>query len=195
MTATPLRPPLLLLQRSWQRYRQAPVLLAGWALGWMLLWQLIGLLPLPLWLQFGASLLCFSWASAGLMDVAERQTPLTLASLWQPLRRAPWPLLLLPLLIGTLVALASLALVLPGVVLLLAWSLALPLLLDQGGEAWDAIVRSTQLVVRRRHHVLAPLLLLWGLTLLALGLGWWILGLWLPLAAFLLQALYSSVKA
>ena len=130
MTATPLRPPLLLLQRSWQRYRQAPVLLAGWALGWMLLWQLIGLLPLPLWLQFGASLLCFSWASAGLMDVAERQTPLTLASLWQPLRRAPWPLLLLPLLIGTLVALASLALVLPGVVLLLAWSLALPLLLD-----------------------------------------------------------------
>ena len=195
MTATPLRPPLLLLQRSWQRYRQAPVLLAGWALGWMLLWQLIGLLPLPLWLQFGASLLCFSWASAGLMDVAERQTPLTLASLWQPLRRAPWPLLLLPLLIGTLVALASLALVLPGVVLLLAWSLALPLLLDQGGEAWDAMARSTQLVVRRRHHVLAPLLLLWGLTLLALGLGWWILGLWLPLAAFLLQALYSSVKA
>ena len=195
MTATPLRPPLLLLQRSWQRYRQAPVLLAGWALGWMLLWQLIGLLPLPLWLQFGASLLCFSWASAGLMDVAERQTPLTLASLWQPLRRAPWPLLLLPLLIGTLVALASLALVLPGVVLLLAWSLALPLLLDQGGEAWDAMARSTQLVVRRRHHVLAPLLLLWGVTLLALGLGWWILGLWLPLAAFLLQALYSSVKA
>ena len=195
MTATPLRPPLLLLQRSWQRYRQAPVLLAGWALGWMLLWQLIGLLPLPLWLQFGASLLCFSWASAGLMDVAERQTPLTLASLWQPLRRAPWPLLLLPLLIGTLVALASLALLLPGVVLLLAWSLALPLLLDQGGEAWDAMARSTQLVVRRRHHVLAPLLLLWGVTLLALGLGWWILGLWLPLAAFLLQALYSSVKA
>ena len=129
------------------------------------------------------------------MDVAERQTPLTLASLWQPLRRAPWPLLLLPLLIGTLVALASLALVLPGVVLLLAWSLALPLLLDQGGEAWDAMARSTQLVVRRRHHVLAPLLLLWGLTLLALGLGWWILGLWLPLAAFLLQALYSSIKA
>ena len=195
MTATPLRPPLLLLQRSWQRYRQAPVLLAGWALGWMLLWQLIGLLPLPLWLQFGASLLCFSWASAGLMDVAERQTPLTLASLWQPLRRAPWPLLLLPLLIGTLVALASLALVLPGVVLLLAWSLALPLLLDQGGEAWDAMAGSTQLVVRRRHHVLAPLLLLWGVTLLALGVGWWLLGLWLPLAAFLLQALYSSVKA
>ena len=28
MTATPLRPPLLLLQHSWQRYRQAPVLLA-----------------------------------------------------------------------------------------------------------------------------------------------------------------------
>ena len=195
MTATSLRPPLLLLQRSWQRYRQAPVLLAGWALGWMLLWQLIGLLPLPLWLQFGASLLCFSWASAGLIDVAERETPLTLASLWQPLRRAPWPLLLLPLLIGTLVALASLALVLPGVVLLLAWSLALPLLLDQGGEAWDAMARSAQLVVRRRHQVLAPLLLLWGLTLLALGLGWWLLGLWLPLAAFLLQALYSSVKA
>ena len=59
MTATPLRPPLLMLQRSWQRYRQAPVLLAGWALGWMLLWQLTALLPLPLWLQFGASLLCF----------------------------------------------------------------------------------------------------------------------------------------
>ena len=153
MTATPLRPPLLMLQRSWQRYRQAPVLLAGWALGWMLLWQLTALLPLPLWLQFGASLLCFSWASAGLMDVAERHSPLTLASLWQPLRRAPWPLLLLPLLVGTLVALASLAFVLPGVVLLLAWSLALPLLLDQGGEAWDAMARSAQLVLRRRQGV------------------------------------------
>ena len=81
MTATPLRPPLLILQRSWQRYRQAPALLAGWALGWMLLWQLTALLPLPLWLQFGASLLCFSWASAGLMDVAERPSPPTLASL------------------------------------------------------------------------------------------------------------------
>ncbi len=71
----PLQPPLLLLQRSWQRYRQAPVLLAGWALGWMLLWQLMALLPLPIWLQFGASLLCFSWASAGLIDVAQRQSP------------------------------------------------------------------------------------------------------------------------
>ena len=195
MTATPLRPPLLLLQHSWQRYRQAPVLLAGWALGWMLLGQLMALLPLPIWLQFGASLLCFSWASAGLIDLAQRQSPLTLASLWLPLRRAPWPLLLLPLLIGTLVALASLAFVLPGVVLLLAWSLALPLLLDRGGEAWDAMVRSAQLVVRQRQQVLVPLLLLWGLTLLALGIGWWLLGLWLPLAAFLLQALYSSVKA
>ena len=195
MTATPLRPPLLIVQRSWQRYRQAPVLLAGWALGWMLLWQLTALLPLPLWLQFGASLLCFSWASAGLIDVAQRQSPMTLASLWLPLRRAPWPLLLLPLLVGTLVALASLAFVLPGVVLLLAWSLALPLLLDRGGEAWDAMARSAQLVVRRRQQVLVPLLLLWGLTLLALGIGWWLLGLWLPLAAFLLQALYSSVKA
>ena len=195
MTATPLRPPLLMLQRSWQRYRQAPVLLAGWALGWMLLWQLTALLPLPLWLQFGASLLCFSWASAGLMDVAERHSAPTLASLWQPLRRAPWPLLLLPLLVGTLVALASLAFVVPGVVLLLAWSLALPLLLDQGGEAWDAMARSAQLMLRRRHQLLAPVLLLWGLTLLTLGIGWWLLGLWLPLAAFLLQALYSSVKA
>ena len=195
MTATPLQPPLLLLQRSWQRYRQAPVLLAGWALGWMLLWQLMALLPLPIWLQFGASLLCFSWASAGLIDVAQRQSPMTLASLWLPLRRAPWPLLLLPLLVGTLVALASLAFVLPGVVLLLAWSLALPLLLDQGGEAWDAMARSAQLMLRRRHQVLAPVLLLWGLTLLTLGIGWWLLGLWLPLAAFLLQALYSSVKA
>ena len=195
MTATPLQPPLLLLQRSWQRYRQAPVLLAGWALGWMLLWQLMALLPLPIWLQFGASLLCFSWASAGLIDVAQRQSPMTLASLWLPLRRAPWPLLLLPLLVGTLVAFASLAFVLPGVVLLLAWSLALPLLLDQGGEAWDAMARSGQLVLRRRQQVLAPLLLLWGLTLLALGIGWWLLGLWLPLAAFLLQSLYSSTKA
>ena len=195
MTATPLQPPLLLLQRSWQRYRQAPVLLAGWALGWMLLWQLMALLPLPIWLQFGASLLCFSWASAGLIDVAQRQSPLTLASLWLPLRRAPWPLLLLPLLVGTLVALASLAFVLPGVVLLLAWSLALPLLLDQGGEAWDAMAHSGQLVLRRRQQVLAPLLLLWGLTLLALGIGWWLLGLWLPLGAFLLQSLYSSTKA
>ena len=195
MTATPLRPPLQMLQRSWQSYRQAPVLLAGWALGWMLLWQLIGLLPLPLWLQFGASLLCFSWASAGLLDLAQRQSPLTLSSLWQPLRRAPWPLLLLPLLIGSLVALASLAFVLPGVLLLLAWSFALPLLLDQGGEAWDAMARSGQLVLRRRHQVLVPLLLLWGLTVLMLGFGWWLLGLWLPLAAFLLQALYSSIKA
>ena len=195
MTATPIRPPLLLLQRSWQRYRQAPVLLAGWALGWMLLWQLIALLPLPLWLQFGAGVLCFSWASAGLIDVAQRQSPLTLASLVQPLRRAPWPLLLLPLLVGTLVALASLAFVVPGVLLLLAWSLALPQLLDQGGEAWDAMARSGQLVLRRRQQLLAPLLLLWGMTLLMVGLGWWLLALWLPLAAFLLQALYSSVKA
>tara|TARA_Y100000991_G_scaffold176779_1_gene138885 strand:- start:103 stop:399 length:297 start_codon:yes stop_codon:yes gene_type:complete len=98
-------------------------------------------------------------------------------------------------LIGSLAALASLAFVLPGVLLLLAWSFALPLLLDQGGEAWDAMARSGQLVLRRRHQVLVPLLVLWGLTLLMLGLGWWLLGLWLPLAAFLLQALYSSIKA
>ena len=50
-------------------------------------------------------------------------------------------------------------------------------------------------MLRRRHQVLAPVLLLWGPTLLTLGIGWWLLGLWLPLAAFLLQALYSSVKA
>tara|TARA_B100001741_G_scaffold288725_1_gene267111 strand:- start:82 stop:378 length:297 start_codon:yes stop_codon:yes gene_type:complete len=98
-------------------------------------------------------------------------------------------------LIGSLVALASLAFVLPGVLLLLAWSFALPLLLDQGGEAWDAMARSGQLVLRRRHQVLVPLLLLWGLTVLMLGFGWWLLGLWLPLAVFLLQALYSSIKA
>ena len=150
MTATPLRPPLLMLQRSWQRYRQAPALLAGWALGWMLLWQLTALLPLPLWLQFGASLLCFSWASAGLIDVAERHSQPTLASLWQPMRRAPWPLLLLPLLVGTLVALASLAFVLPGVVLLLAWSLALPLLLDQARAAVEPIDRQLLLLARSK---------------------------------------------
>ena len=71
----------------------------------------------------------------------------------------------------------------------------MPLLLDQGGEAWDAMARSAQLMLRRRHQVLAPVLLLWGLTLLSLGIGWWLLGLWLPLAAFLLQDLYSSAKA
>ena len=195
MTATPLQPPLLLLQRSWQRYRQAPVLLAGWALGWMLLWQLMALLPLPIWLQFGASLLCFSWASAGLIDVAQRQSPMTLASLWLPLRRAPWPLLLLPLLVGTLVALASLAFVLPGVVWLLAWSWALRRLLDEGGEAWGARGGRCVGTGWGPRWVGDPLLLLWGLTLLALGIGWWLLGLWLPLAAFLLQSLYSSTKA
>ena len=57
------------------------------------------------------------------------------------------------------------------------------------------MARSGQLVLRRRHQVLVPLLLLWGLTVLMLGFGWWLLGLWLPLAVFLLQALYSSIKA
>ena len=112
----------------------------------------------------------------------------------QPLRRAPVPLLLLPLLVGSLSALASLALLLPGMALLLLWSLSMPVLLDQGGEAWDAMGASADLVRHQWRQLLPGLLLLWLITLISAALGWWLLGLWLPLAAFLLQDFYCSAK-
>ena len=143
----------------------------------MLLWQLTALLPLPLWLQFGASLLCFSWASAGLMDVAERHSQPTLASLWQPVRRAPWPLLLLPLLVAPWWRWHLWPLCCRGWYCCLAWSLALPLLLDQGGEAWDAMARSAQLMLRRRHQGV-------GTGAVALGTDAVIARYWLVVARF-----------
>lgn len=198
MSATPFRLPLQTLQRAFQPYAQAPLRLAGWSLGGCLLLQLLAWLPLPLLLQATLILLLIGVLFSGLLGVAQQQrmdsAQLRWRQLLQPLRRAPLPLLLLPLLIGSLSALASLALVLPGLALLLLWSLAMPVLLEQGGEAWDAMGASADLVRHQWRQLLPGLLLLWLITLLSAALGWWLLGLWLPLAAFLLQGFYRSAK-
>ncbi|MEB3240876.1 MAG: hypothetical protein VKJ31_02415 [Synechococcus sp.] len=197
MSATPLRLPLQTLRRAVAPYTQAPLQLAGWSLGGCLLLQLLAWLPLPVLLQSALMLLLIGVVFSGLLAVMHQgldATKLRWRQFLQPLRRAPVPLLLLPLLVGSLSALASLALLLPGMALLLLWSLSMPVLLDQGGEAWDAMGASADLVRHQWRQLLPGLLLLWLITLISAALGWWLLGLWLPLAAFLLQDFYCSAK-
>ena len=197
MSATPLRLPLQTLRRGVDPYTQAPLQLAAWSLGGCLLLQLLAWLPLPVLLQSALMLLLIGVVFSGLLAVMHQNldaTKLRWRQFLQPLRRAPVPLLLLPLLVGSLSALASLALLLPGMALLLLWSLSMPVLLDQGGEAWDAMGASADLVRHRWRQLLPGLLLLWLITLISAALGWWLLGLWLPLAAFLLQDFYCSAK-
>ena len=62
------------------------------------------------------------------------------------------------------------------------------------GEAWDAMGASADLVRHQWRQLLPGLLLLWLITLISAAFGWWLLGLWLPLAAFLLQDFYCSAK-
>ncbi|OUT70660.1 MAG: hypothetical protein CBB79_08740 [Synechococcus sp. TMED19] len=197
MTAAPLRLPLQALQRAVAQVAQAPLQLASWSLGWTFALQLASWLPLPLLLQVAVQLIGLTVAVAGLLALSERSLDPWQFS-WRgfltPLKRAPLPLLLLPLLMGSLIALAGLAFVLPGLMLLLFWSFSLPLLVDQGGEAWEVMASSTVLIRRHWRRLLPSLLLLWGLTLLAALLSWWLLGLWLPLAAVLLQGLYRSAQ-
>lgn len=197
MSATPLRLPLQTLRRAVDPYTQAPLQLAAWSLGGCLLLQLLAWLPLPVLLQSALMLLLIGVVFSGLLAVMHQRldaTKLRWRQFLQPLRRAPVPLLLLPLLVGSLSALASLALLLPGMALLLLWSLSMPVLLDQGGEAWDAMGASADLVRHQWRQLLPGLLLLWLITLISAALGWWLLGLWLPLAAFLLQDFYCSAK-
>ena len=197
MSATPLRLPLQTLRRAVDPYTQAPLQLAAWSLGGCLLLQLLAWLPLPVLLQSALMLLLIGVVFSGLLAVMHQNldaTKLRWRQFLQPLRRAPVPLLLLPLLVGSLSALASLALLLPGMALLLLWSLSMPVLLDQGGEAWDAMGASADLVRHQWRQLLPGLLLLWLITLISAALGWWLLGLWLPLAAFLLQDFYCSAK-
>ena len=197
MTAAPLRLPLQALQRAAAQVAQAPLQLAIWSLGWTFVLQRLSWLHLPPLLQFAVQLIGLTVAVSGLLALSERRLdPRQFA--WReflaPLKWAPLPLLLLPLLMGSLIALAGLVFVLPGLVLLLFWSFSVPLLVDQGGEAWEVMATSTVLVRRHWRRLLPSLLLLWGLSLLAALLSWWLLGLWLPLAAVLLQGLYRSAQ-
>jgi hypothetical protein len=192
------------LQQAVERYREAPLLLAGWSLAWVLLSRLVCWLPLPLALQLLISLLLLSLAMAGLLEIAEPGGQLQrprLPNLLEPLRRQPLPLVLLPLLAGCICALAALLLVIPGLVLAFAWSLSLPVLIDRGGEAWDALGLSFGLVRSNWLALLLPLLVLVVISLLlaiamaAAPWGFVLLGLWLPLAAFLLQGVYRPLAS
>jgi uncharacterized membrane protein len=124
-----------------------------------------------------------------------------LPNLLEPLRRQPLPLVLLPLLAGCICALAALLLVIPGLLLAFAWSLSLPVLIDRGGEAWDALglsfglVRSNWLALLRPLLVLVVISLLLALAMAAAPWGFVLLGLWLPLAAFLLQGVYRPLAS
>lgn len=197
MSATPLRPPLRTLQRAFDLLPQASMQRLGWSLSWALLLPLAAWLPLPVLLQVALQLMALTIAMAGLLVTHERSSGAQ-GQGWHgwvaPLQRAPLPLLLLPLLIGSLSALAGLLFLLPGVLLLLAWSFSLPLLLDQGGEAWESMAASTVMVRRHWRRLLPRLLLLWGVSVLVALMGWWLIGLWLPLAASLLQGLYRSAQ-
>jgi uncharacterized membrane protein len=108
---------------------------------------------------------------------------------------------LLPLLAGCICALAALLLVIPGLLLAFAWSLSLPVLIDRGGEAWDALglsfglVRSNWLALLRPLLVLVVISLLLALAMAAAPWGFVLLGLWLPLAAFLLQGVYRPLAS
>jgi hypothetical protein len=192
------------LQQAVERYREAPLLLAGWSLAWVLLSRLVCWLPLPLALQLLISLLLLSLAMAGLLEIAEPGGQLQrprLPNLLEPLRRQPLPLVLLPLLAGCICALAALLLVIPGLLLAFAWSLSLPVLIDRGGEAWDALglsfglVRSNWLALLRPLLVLVVISLLLALAMAAAPWGFVLLGLWLPLAAFLLQGVYRPLAS
>jgi hypothetical protein len=192
------------LQQAVERYREAPLLLAGWSLAWVLLSRLVCWLPLPLALQLLISLLLLSLAMAGLLEIAEPGGQLQrprLPNLLEPLRRQPLPLVLLPLLAGCICALAALLLVIPGLLLAFAWSLSLPVLIDRGGEAWDALGLSFGLVRSNWLALLLPLLvlvvisLLLALAMAAAPWGFVLLGLWLPLAAFLLQGVYRPLAS
>jgi hypothetical protein len=192
------------LQQAVERYREAPLLLSGWSLAWVLLSRLVCWLPLPLAMQLLISLLLLSLAMAGLLEVAEPGGQLQrprLPNLLEPLRRQPLPLVLLPLLAGCICALAALLLVIPGLVLAFAWSLSLPVLIDRGGEAWDALGLSFGLVRSNWLALLLPLLVLVVISLLlaiamaAAPWGFVLLGLWLPLAAFLLQGVYRPLAS
>ena len=204
MAATPVRRPGLQLQQAVERYREAPLLLAGWGLAWVLLSRLVFWLPLPMALQLLIALLLLSLAMAGLLAVAspsvDTQRP-RLPGLLEPLRKQPLPLVLLPLLAGCICALAALLLVIPGLLLVFAWSLSLPALIDRGGEAWEAMGLSFGLVGANWRVLLLPVLVLVLVSvLLARGMaagpwGFVMFGLWLPLAAFLLQGVYRSVAS
>jgi hypothetical protein len=192
------------LQQAVERYREAPLLLSGWSLAWVLLSRLVCWLPLPLAMQLLISLLLLNLAMAGLLEVAEPGGQLQrprLPNLLEPLRRQPLPLVLLPLLAGCICALAALLLVIPGLVLAFAWSLSLPVLIDRGGEAWDALGLSFGLVRSNWLALLLPLLVLVVISLLlaiamaAAPWGFVLLGLWLPLAAFLLQGVYRPLAS
>lgn len=200
-------------------YRQAPLKMAAWGIGHMLLLQvlvqvvitrrpvldaaelqggpalqqLVGLqlLLVPLLLVVLTS------ALAGLVLAAARWQEghrTGLADLLRPLVLRPLPLLLLPLLSGALAGTAGLLLLLPGLVLAFGWSLSLPALLDRGGEAWTAMATSLRLVRSHPLRLLPPLALLGLFTLVTLPLTPWLPGLWLPLLAFWLQDLYRSVS-
>ena len=200
-------------------YRQAPLKLGGWGVGHLLVMQLLAqavisrrsVLEAPELQGWGALqqlvglqllvvpllLLVLTSALAGPVLAAARWHDghrTGLADLLRPLVLQPLPLLLLPLLCGALAGAASLLLVLPGLVLAFGWSLALPVLLDRGGEAWTAMATSLRLV--RAHPLrLVPMLALLALvTVLTLPLSPWLPGLWLPLLSFWLQDLYRSVR-
>ena len=108
MTAAPLRLPLQALQRAVAQVAQAPLQLASWSLGWTFALQLASWLPLPLLLQVAVQLIGLTVAVAGLLALSERSLDPWQFS-WRgfltPLKRAPLPLLLLPLLMGSLIAL------------------------------------------------------------------------------------------
>ena len=200
-------------------YRQAPLKLGAWGIGAMVLVQLLaqavsGWRPVldaaelqggPALLQLvGLQLLLvplllvvLTGALAGLVLAAARWHDghrTGLADLLRPLVLQPLPLLLLPLLSGALAGAAGLVLLLPGLVLAFGWSLALPALLDRGGEAWTAMATSLRLVRSHPLRLLPPLTLLALVTVLTLPLSPWLPGLWLPLFAFGLQDLYRSVS-
>lgn len=200
-------------------YRQAPLKLAAWGIGHMLLLQALAQLVIarrPVLdaaeLQGGPALLqlvglqmvlvplllvVLTSALAGLVLAAARWQGghrTGLADLLRPLVLQPLPLLLLPLLSGAVAGAASLLLVLPGLLLAVGWSLALPVLLDRGCEAWTAMATSLRLVLAHPLRLLPPLALLALLTLATLPLSPWLPGLWLPLLGFWLQDLYRSVS-
>ena len=200
-------------------YRQAPLKLAAWGIGHMLLLQALAQLVIarrPVLdaaeLQGGPALLqlvglqmvlvplllvVLTSALAGLVLGAARWQGghrTGLADLLRPLVLQPLPLLLLPLLSGAVAGAASLLLVLPGLLLAVGWSLALPVLLDRSCEAWTAMATSLRLVLAHSLRLLPPLALLALMTLATLPLSPWLPGLWLPLLGFWLQDLYRSVS-
>lgn len=102
-------------------------------------------------------------------------------------------LILLHLLLAVLVLIGLLLLILPGIYLMLAYTMAMPLLIEKNMGIWDALETSRKAIGKRWFTVFAIYILLFVLLVLAalpLGIGLiWVL----PLCATVMGVMYKTI--